>query len=221
MAFTETGNANNPNDSKIVMPTTLRQATGSGTSTWTIADTGTTQYTSSLTLVNQGQIFVNATNTFTAVTGATSNNWTFTGVTVSTSAVSTVGDQYFENDGALNIIGTAGTGTTTATFATGNTNLSITGSGQINLYGNASLIFGANVGVSSGQTVNFVTANGNTNGTVTEVNALDVDARIQGFLPGDTLILENLGGTPTSETVVDGNGYATVYIRWAASSSIR
>ena len=47
---------------------------------------------------------------------------------------------------------------------------------------------------------------------MTEVSALAVGARIAGFLPGDTLILQNLGGTPTSESVIDGNGYAIVNI---------
>src|SRR5262249_34872547 len=115
-------------------------------------------------------------------------------------------------DGALNIIGTAGSGTSAASFSAGNTNLAVTGSGYINLYGNASLTFGAGVGVSSHQTINFISANGNTNGTVTEVSALQVGAQIADFLPGDTLILQNLGGAPTSETVLDGNGYATVSI---------
>src|SRR5262249_5354857 len=205
------------NDSTITMPGALRQATGSGTTTWTIADSSTTQYTSSLTLKNLGQIFVNATNNFTAATGTTSNNWTLTGTTVSTDAVHVVGSQYFENDGALNIIGTAGTGTTTASFSTGNTNLTITGGGQINVYGNASLTIGSGVSVKSTQTINFNTLNSNTNRTVREVSALNVAARIGGFLPGDTLVLENLGGTPTSETVVDGDGYANVYISVGSS----
>ena len=51
---------------EIYMPPTLRQATGSGSSIWTISDTnGTiTQYESTLILDNEGQIFVNATNNF-------------------------------------------------------------------------------------------------------------------------------------------------------------
>jgi hypothetical protein len=212
LGFTISGNVGLANDSTIVMAPTLRQATGSGTTVWTIADIGTTQFSSSLTLKNQGQIFVNATNNFTAATGSTSNNWTLTGATVSANNLSTVGSQYFENDGALNVIGTAGTGTTKASFQAGNTNLNITGSGLINLYGNAQLTVGANVGVGGQQTITFISANDHTNGVVTEVSALQDAAQIGGFLAGDKLALQNLGGTPTSESVVDGNGYAAVSI---------
>src|SRR5207249_3715175 len=76
----------------IYMPPTLRQATGTGTSSWTINDTGTNaaQFTTSLTLVNQGQIFVNGTNNFAAGTATT--NWTLTGA----AAGANVGNQYFE-----------------------------------------------------------------------------------------------------------------------------
>ena len=92
------------------------------------------------------------------------------------------------------------------------TNLTVTGSGQINVYGNANVVFEVGVGVSSSQTVNFVVANGDTSGMVTEVDATSQHAKMAGFLAGDTLVLQNLGGTPNSETVVDGNGYATVNI---------
>jgi hypothetical protein len=212
LAFTETGNTNLGNVTAITMPATLRQATGSGTTRWTVADTATLADTSALTLVNQGQIFVNATNDFTAVTGSTSNNWTLTGATVSAANQSTMGRQIFENDGALNIIGTAGTGSTTATFSAGNTNLSVTGSGRINLYGSAHLTIGANVGVGAQQTINFIGANGHSNGVVTEVSALGVAAEFGGFRAGDKVALQNLGGAPTSESVVDSNGLATVSI---------
>jgi hypothetical protein len=212
LGFTEPGNPNLPNNSTIVMPPTLRQATGGGTTAWTIADVNTTQSGSSLTLKNQGQIFVNATNNFTAVTGSTSNNWTLIGATVAAADLGAVGSQYFENDGILNVVGTAGTGTAKASFQIGNTNLNITGSGQINLYGNAQLTVGANVGVGGQQTIKFISANGHTNGVVTEVSALQDAAQIAGFLPGNKLVLENLGGAPTSESVVDSNGFATVSI---------
>jgi hypothetical protein len=212
LAFTETGNANIANDSTIVMPLGLRQATGSGMTMWTVADTGTTPFSSSLTLKNLGQVFVNATNNFTAATGSTSNNGTLTGVTAPNESLSTVGSQYFENDGSLNVIGTGGTGTSTASFSTGNTNLGITGTGFINVYGNAQVTFGANVGVGSNQTIKFITANGHTSGQVTEVSASQDSAQIAGLLPGDKLVLQNLGGIPTAETVADGNGFATVSI---------
>ena len=122
------------------------------------------------------------------------------------------GIQILQNDGAINVVGTTGIGTTTATFIDGDTNLTVTGSGQINVYGNAIVVFGQGVGVSSSQTINFVALDGDTSGTVTEVDATVQDAKIAGFLAGDTLVLQNLGGTPDSETVVDGNGYATVNI---------
>src|SRR5207253_7071181 len=100
----------------IYMPPTLRQATGSGSSIWTISDTGTaSQFTTSLTLINQGQIFVNGTANLTS--GATTTNWTLTGA----SAAGNVGNQYFENDGSLNVVGTTAAAlasgfTTSATF---------------------------------------------------------------------------------------------------------
>src|SRR5262249_47614999 len=89
--------------------------------------------------------------------------------------------------------------------------------GSINLYGNARLTIGAAVGVADKQTINLISANGHTNGVVTEVDALGVAARIGGFLAGDKLLLENLGGEPTSETVTDGNGFATVSINVGSS----
>ena len=51
-------------------------------------------------------------------------------------------------------------------------NLTVTGAGLINLYGNAILNIATGVGVTSGQTINFVSANGNTNGAVFEFDAL-------------------------------------------------
>ena len=83
----------------------------------------------------------------------------------------------FRNDGAVDVIGTSGGGSTQANF-TGN--LSITGSGTINVYGNAEVTFANGVGVSSSQTVNFVSANGNTNGQVIEGGGVDDSAKIAG-----------------------------------------
>src|SRR5262249_8821361 len=71
-------------------------------------------------------------------------------------------------------------------------------------------VFGSGVGVSAGQTINFISANGDF-GTVTEVSSRLVSASIAGFVQGDTLILQNLG-TSLSEQVIDGNGYAIVNI---------
>ena len=51
-----------------------------------------------------------------------------------------------------------------------------------------------------------------TDGTVTEVSAVDVGARIGGFTSGDTLILENLGGLAPTESETIGNGEATVAV---------
>ena len=81
----------------IYMPASLQQDTGSAT--WTIEDTNgiTNQYTSSLSLVNQGTIFVNSTNTFTPGSPVT---WTLTGAATG----SQVGQQFFENDSAVNVI---------------------------------------------------------------------------------------------------------------------
>ena len=181
------------------MPPTLRQATGNGSSVWTISDTnGTvTQYESALVLDNQGQIFVNGGANLAS--GTSNINWVVTG---STSA--TAGNQYFENDGSVNIVGaTAGShASVSATFVTGGTstqNLSVTGNGAFNLYGNAALVFGSGVGVSAGQTVNFITdSNGVTGGQVTEVSALDDAAVFSGFETGDTVTLENLTNTATA-----------------------
>ena len=116
----------------IFMPPTLNQATGTGTSSWTISDTNNspTQFESTLILDNQGNIFVNGTNNFTA--GSAITAWTLTGAV----AGANTDNQYFENDGNLNIIGTTGGGSTTANF-TGN--ISVIGSGYINVYGNAAL----------------------------------------------------------------------------------
>jgi hypothetical protein len=137
----------------IYMPPTLNQATGTGSNTWTISDNNNvTRYQGSLSLVNQGQIFVNTTNNFTTQQAA-NVTWTLQG----TAAGTGVGSQYLENDGAINIIGTD-----TASFSTianlgavGGTldTLNIIGSGQINLYGNAVLNINSNVGVDSGQTI--------------------------------------------------------------------
>jgi collagen type VII alpha len=188
------------------MPPTLRQATGTGSNTWTIEDstTNTARYLTTLVLDNQGQIFANATNNFLAQTATT--NWTVTG----TPDAANVGNQFFQNDGSINIIGTSSAGGATTANFTGNIN--VIGNGQINLYGNAVLNVGSGVGISSGETINFITANGNTNGSVTEVSALFDSAVFQGFLPGDTVTLQGLGGTVTSESVVDGNGERTVYV---------
>src|SRR4029077_12704223 len=100
--FPETNNESQNNYSEVIMPGSLIQATGSGTSTWTLQDNNTLQYSSSLILWNQGQIFVNSTNNYTAATGTTSMNWTMTG---GSTTVSTTGNQIFQNDGALNVIG--------------------------------------------------------------------------------------------------------------------
>ena len=168
----------------ITMPATLQQATGSGTSTWTISDSSNThgtvsQYTSELTLVNQGTIFVNGTDNFTA--GSATTNWTL--------ATAGTGNDVFDNEGSIDVIGTSGGGSTTANLDGG---LSITGSGYINIYGNAILNIADGVGVSSGQTINFVSANGNTDGQVIEGGGVDDAAKIAGFLTGDTVTVQNL-----------------------------
>ena len=121
---TNAANADVPN--YLYMPPTLQQATGSAT--WTINDVngGVMPYISAFSLVNQGAIFVNNTANF--VPGSSANvNWVLTGQTGYAG-----GSQYFENDGAVDIIGSSGSGTTTADI-TGN--LYVTGSGQFNLYG--------------------------------------------------------------------------------------
>jgi hypothetical protein len=199
------------NTSVLTMPPSLLQATGSGAHTWILNDDLASSETSSLTLVNQGQIFVNDTNTLTRT--STTTNWVFEG----DPTPEQVGNQILQNDGAINVIGTTGVGTTTASFFDGNTNLTVTGSGEINVYGNANVIFGLGVGVSASQTVNFVPAGGDTSGTVMEVDATVQDAKYGGLLAGDTLILQNLGGTPDSETVIDSNGFATVNIMSGAT----
>ena len=170
----------------IVLPSTLQQATGSGTTTWTISDTASNPFTSKLTLVNQGQIFVNATNSYTPAASPT--NWTLTS-----------NGQTFENDGSINVIGSTG-GTSTATF-TGNT--TITGGGQINLYGNSAVTFANGVAVSSSETINFAAGNGS---VIYVGGAAADDAKIAGFLTGDTVTVENLGATPTGIVTVLGNG---------------
>ena len=171
------------------MPPSLLQATGSGNHTWIVNDDLGSSETSSLTLVNQGQIFVNDTNTLTRT--SLSTNWVFEG----DPTPEQTGNQILQNDGQINVIGTTGGGTTQASFFDGNTNLTITGSGQINVYGNALVTFGLGVGVSSSQTVNFIAAGGDASGTVTEVDATIQDATYGGFMAGDTLVLQNLGGT--------------------------
>jgi hypothetical protein len=210
--FIDNGNyasANIPN--YIYMPATLQQATGAGIGTWTIDDSNgcfTSPFHSALSLVNQGSVFVNGMNDLTA--GSATTNWTLTGQTVNIG-----GSQFFENDGVVNVVGTSGGGSTTANF-TGN--LAITGTGTINLFGNAALVIGSGVGVSSGQTIDFTPANGNTNGSVTEVTAPINHAPIAGFLPGDTLTLEGLGtnATPTLNVVLK-NGEAAVQVMEGAS----
>ena len=144
----------------IYMPPTLRQATGSGSSVWTISDTNgsPTQFVSTLILDNEGQIFVNGTNNFAS--GTASINWTVTGA----AAGATTGNEYFENDGTINVVG--GTGITFAS-ATFSGNVALLGSGSIDLYGNAALVIGSGVGVAGGQTFDFVTdSNGITNGQI-------------------------------------------------------
>jgi hypothetical protein len=118
----------------IFMPPTLNQATGTGTSSWTISDTNNspTQFESTLILDNQGNIFVNGTNNFTA--GSAITAWTLTGAAAGVNT----GNQYFENDGNLNIIGTTGGGSTTANFTATTLTTAWRFSGQINLHlGNA------------------------------------------------------------------------------------
>src|SRR4029077_13101559 len=138
--------------------------------------------------------------------GTITSSWTLTG------AGAGVGNQVFENDGSLNIIGTAqGSGATTTASIVGN--VYVTGSGDINVYGNANLVIGSGVGIANGETIDFVKdQTGTVGGTVTEASALLVGSAIGGYVQGDTLILQNLIGSsiaPT-ETVIDGNGYATV-----------
>jgi hypothetical protein len=187
----------------IYMPPTLRQATGTGT-TWTISDTGNAsqQFTTSLTLDNQGQVFVNSTNNFTP--GAAATAWILNGQTLTARD-----NQFFQNDGAVNIIG-ASAGSTTASLAG---TLSVTGSGQWNLFGNnATLTVGSGVGVSSGQTFNF--ENTGTAEAIFETTALNDSATFAGFITGDTVTLQNLIGSaiaPTSSVTL-GNGQAIVSI---------
>ena len=66
--------------------------------------------------------------------------------------------------------------------------------------------------MSSGQTFNF--ENTGTGNKITETDALTVDAKIAGFINGDTVVLQNLGGTAAalSESVTLGNGQAIVSI---------
>ena len=206
------GAGGSPN--QVIMPPTLQVATGTGTPTWTISDANggnISAFVSSLTLVNEGTIFVNSTNNFNAQ-GATTN-WTLQGN-------GSTGTNYFDNEGSVDVIGTnSAGGTTTATFSPGTgSNLNVFGSGQINLYGNADLIIDNGVGVSSSQTINFISANGNTDGSVVEGSGVDDAAKIAGFQPGDTVAVENLGATPnnaatgTTSDVIIGNGEATVEI---------
>ena len=68
------------------------------------------------------------------------------------------------------------------------------------------------VGVSSSQTVNFVAARRGYEWNGHGGRRHRPGCQDGGFLAGDTLVLQNLGGTPDSETVVDGNGFATVNI---------
>src|SRR5260370_19665690 len=111
-----------------------------------------------LTLGNQGQLFVNTTKNFTSQTACIS--WTLQGS-------SSGGADVFENDGTISIVGaSSGANTVTATFGP---NLSVTGTGQTDLYASSSsatsvtsLVFASGVSVSGGPTINFISANGNT-----------------------------------------------------------
>ncbi|MFO1061424.1 MAG: DUF4347 domain-containing protein [Dongiaceae bacterium] len=188
----------------IYIPGSVSAATGS--STWTIDDNfgGTSQYLSALTVVNQGAIFVNGT---ADTTPGSATSWTLTNTGGPGSGT---GSEYFQNDGSVNIVGGL-SGSTTATL--GGTNLTVTGSGQFNLYGNnASLVIGSGVSMGAGQTINFVNDGTATGQSVTEANAKQVDARIAGFNIGDTLNLQGLGSDPASYKVIVGNGEATVQL---------
>ena len=204
-----TGNGGNfvpPGNDVILLPTSLGQATGS--SVWTISDSrDTNQYTSSLSLTNQGIIYVNNTASLTPHDVNSTVNWSLFGDT----ALSARGMQLFQNDGILAVVGGLPGGTTTSATFTGN--LSVTGSGYIDVYGNATLTFNTNVGVSSSQTFEFITDGNNTFGEIIEASALMVTAPIAGFLPGDELLLEGLGtaARPTlSVQLGDGRAFVSI-----------
>ena len=73
--------------------------------------------------------------------------------------------------------------------------------------------FAFGVGVTTSQTVNFVVAGGDASGIVTENQGhRPACYKLPSSWPGDQLIFQNLGGVPDSETVIDGNGFATVNI---------
>ena len=124
--------------------------------------------------MNQGTIFVNDTNNLTPGSPVT---WTLTGAT----AGSHVGQQFFENDSAVDVVDG-----NTAIF-TGN--ITVTGNGQINLYGNSEVEFTGGAGVTSGQTINFI-ADSNGSGMVIEGAGTADAASIAGFQPGDTVVVE-------------------------------
>jgi len=169
---------NDQGNDVILLPSSLGQATGAGSSVWTISDSRTSanQYTSALSLTNQGVIYVNNTASLTAASSNNVISWTLFGDTAA------AGMQLFQNDGILAIVGNLPGGTPTSATFTGN--LSVTGSGYIDVYGNAMLTFNTNVGVSSSQTIEFITDGNNTFGDVIEASALMVNAPIAGFLPG-------------------------------------
>lgn len=109
----------------IVIPPTVLQSTGSGT--WTISDTATAHgalnaFTSALFVVNDSNLFVSNTNNFNPP--VTSVAWTLTGTGT--------GAPYFENAGALEVVGGSTSAPTTAFL-----NINLVGSGQLNLFGDA------------------------------------------------------------------------------------
>ena len=132
------------NTSVIIMPPSLLQATGTAgppTVTWELDADFQDYLSSSLTLVNQGQIFVNDSNSLVASVGIDQLDLHRRHL------ARLSGIQTLQNDGTINVVGTTGIGTTTATFSVGDTNLTVTGSGRINVYGNANVVFEQGVGV--------------------------------------------------------------------------
>ena len=101
--FAGTGSGNNavpPGNDVILLPASLGQATGGGDPIWTISDSrNTNQFTSSLSLTNQGVIYVNDTASLNASVNGIS--WTLNGDT----AVTARGTQLFQNDGIVAIVG--------------------------------------------------------------------------------------------------------------------
>ncbi len=172
--FAGSGNGSNavpPGNDVILMPTSLGQATGS--TIWTISDSrNTDQFTSSLSLTNQGIIYVNNTANFIGHNSNTGVGWSLFGDT----AVTAHGMQLFENDGILAVVGGASDGTATNATFTGN--LSVTGSGYIDVIGKSSLVFNTNVSVSSSHDQSNLSPMGdNTFGGVIEASALLVHGR--------------------------------------------